>query len=226
MEYDFKTLTYDSPTPSFSRPASGPSSAAAAHSMYGRPLSLYPKIGGGSAQSSAGHGGVPARNPPFLNAPASPTSSGIGIRVAIKPEYKITPPPPLLPGLGEIPRSNFHFDFEFERNFIAETMKENPNWSRLGLENSMNKPTEAASSHGPSTDPIVSKYIAAGLSRDAVPLAVANYGDNPTKVKEFANGFTLLREMGFSSNNVAEALFMNDNDTEKALAHFLNNNTS
>lgn len=35
---------------------------------------------------------------------------------------------------------------------------------------------------GPFADPIVSKYIAAGLSREAVPLAVANYGDNPTKV--------------------------------------------
>lgn len=35
---------------------------------------------------------------------------------------------------------------------------------------------------GPPADPIVSKYISAGLSREAVPLAVANYGDNPTKV--------------------------------------------
>ncbi|KAL5710152.1 Small ribosomal subunit protein eS25x [Ranunculus cassubicifolius] len=31
-------------------------------------------------------------------------------------------------------------------------------------------------------DLVVSKYIASGLSREAVPLAVANYGDNPTKV--------------------------------------------
>ncbi|XP_075494214.1 uncharacterized protein LOC142531827 [Primulina tabacum] len=226
MEYDFKTRTYDSPTPSYIRASSGPSSAAAAHPMYGQPASLYPKIGGGSSQSVSSHGGVPGRNPPFQNAPAPPTSSGIGIRVAIKPEYKITPPPPLLPQLGEIPRSNFHFDFEFERNIIAEAMKENPNWSRLGLENFTSKPTEAPSSHGLSADPIVSKYIAAGLSREAVPLAVANYGDNAAKVKEFTNGFTLLREMGFSSNNVAEALFMYDNDTDKALAHFLNNNTS
>lgn len=35
---------------------------------------------------------------------------------------------------------------------------------------------------GSVADPIVSKYIASGLSREAVPLAVANYGDNPTKV--------------------------------------------
>lgn len=35
---------------------------------------------------------------------------------------------------------------------------------------------------GPVSDPIVSKYIALGLNREAVPIAVANYGDNPTKV--------------------------------------------
>ncbi|KZV25378.1 hypothetical protein F511_07262 [Dorcoceras hygrometricum] len=67
------------------------------------------------------------------------------LRETIKPEYKITPPPPLLPQLGDIPRSNFHFDFEFERNVIS-AVKENPNWSKLGVENFMNKPTEAASS--------------------------------------------------------------------------------
>lgn len=36
---------------------------------------------------------------------------------------------------------------------------------------------------GSSADPVVTKYIATGLSREAVPVAVANYGDNPTKVR-------------------------------------------
>lgn len=45
------------------------------------------------------------------------------------------------------------------------------------------------------------------------------------QVKEFANGYTLLREMGFSSNSVVEALLMYDNDTDKAVAHFLNSST-
>jgi hypothetical protein len=35
---------------------------------------------------------------------------------------------------------------------------------------------------GPTADPVVRKYISMGLNRDAVPLAVANYGDNPPKV--------------------------------------------
>lgn len=181
--------------------------------------SLYPHIGGAGSGTAATH----ARNhPPFHHAPPPPSNPGLGIRVAIKPEYRITPPPTLLPQLGEIPRSDFHFDFEFERNVLTEAVKENPNWNRLGIENVLPKATEPASSYGPMADPVVSKYIAAGLNREAVPLAVAKFGDNPVKVKEFVNGYALLREMGFSSNNVAEALLMYDNDTDKALAHFLN----
>ncbi|XP_057798611.1 uncharacterized protein LOC131014603 [Salvia miltiorrhiza] len=223
MEYDFRKRTappYDSNTPSYGRAPStaAASSAAASHPVYGQQSLLYPKIGSSGPQSATPH----VRNAPFHHAPLPPSNSGIGIRVAIKPEYRITPPPPLLPHLGEIPRSNFHFDFEFERNVLTEAVKENPNWGRLGIDNAPPKANEPTPSYGPAADPVVSKYIAAGLSREAVPLAVANYGDNPSKVKEFANGFTLLREMGFSSNNVAEALIMYDNDTDKALAQLIN----
>lgn len=35
---------------------------------------------------------------------------------------------------------------------------------------------------GSGSDPVVSRYIALGLNREAVHIAVANYGDNPTKV--------------------------------------------
>lgn len=35
-------------------------------------------------------------------------------------------------------------------------------------------------------DPVVSKYIASGLNRESVSLAVANYGDNPSKVTGLA----------------------------------------
>lgn len=31
-------------------------------------------------------------------------------------------------------------------------------------------------------DPVVMKYAASGINREAVNIAVANYGDNPTKV--------------------------------------------
>ncbi|KAH0978827.1 hypothetical protein GBA52_006004 [Prunus armeniaca] len=157
--------------------------------------------------------------------PSSSSSSGLGIRVTIKPEYRITPPPNFSFQVGDIPRSSFQFDFEFERKVLAELEKETQNWAKLGLENPPQRPVESPSSSGSVADPIVSKYIASGLSREAVPIAVANYGDNPTKVREFAKSFTQLREMGFAPNDVAEALIMYENDTDKAVAHFLNSSS-
>ncbi|MED6155722.1 hypothetical protein PIB30_007587 [Stylosanthes scabra] len=196
------------------------SSSASSTSMYG-PQPLYPKIG------PHPHAAV-GRPSPYQQAPAPPpsSSSGLGIKVTIKPEYRITPPPHLSPHIGDIPRSNFQFDFGLEKKIMAEAQKDNPNWSKFGTENLPTRVSESMSTLSSSprvsvADPIVSKYIAMGLNREAVPIAVANYGDNPTKVQEFVNAYTLLREMGFSSNSVTEALVMHDNDTDKALAHFL-----
>ncbi|XP_022764264.1 uncharacterized protein LOC111309487 [Durio zibethinus] len=224
MDYDFRSRTgppYNAQIPTYRQQpiSSSSSSMPSSHPMYGP--SLYPKIG------QPAHTVVPpAPHTSVFRQTSSPSSSsGLGIRVALKPEYRITPPPMLSPQVGDIPRSNFQFDFEFERKILAEADKESMNWSRLGLENLPSKPIESTSSSGSNSDPVVSKYIASGLSRDAVTVAVANYGDNPTKVREFVNGFNLLREMGFSSNNVAEALIMYDNDTDKALAHFLNSSS-
>lgn len=39
-------------------------------------------------------------------------------------------------------------------------------------------------------DPVVMKYAASGLNPEAVNIAVANYGDNPTKVL-YHNIFTI-----------------------------------
>ncbi|KAF5732403.1 hypothetical protein HS088_TW18G01098 [Tripterygium wilfordii] len=218
MDYDFRNRAsspYDSQIPMYRQAAV--SSAPSSHPMYGQ--SLYPKVG------QPGHNGFPpvGRHPSHsqTSAPSS-SSSGLGIRVALKPEYRILPPPQLSPQIGDIPRINFRFDFELERKILAEAEKESQNWSKFGLENLPSRTPEKTSSMGSPADPVVSKYIASGLNREAVPIAVANYGDNPTKVQEFVKGYTLLREMGFSTNNVAEALLMYDNDTDKALAHFLN----
>ncbi|XP_047325599.1 uncharacterized protein LOC124929312 isoform X2 [Impatiens glandulifera] len=217
MEYDFRN-TATPYEPQSLRPATS-SSASSAHPMYG-PSTHYPRIGqsGHSLQQPTN-----ARTSSVHHNSSSP-ASGLGIRVALKQEYRITPPPQLFPKFGDIPRSTFQFDFDLERKILAELEKETQNWSKLGLENiSSNNNTAATSSMGSVTDnPVISKYIASGLSREAVPFAVAHYGDNPTKVKEFVNGYTLLREMGFSSKNVSEVLIMYENDTDKALAHFLN----
>ncbi|KAF2312197.1 hypothetical protein P3X46_030501 [Hevea brasiliensis] len=218
MDYDFRNRAaspYDKQIPIYR--ASSSSSAPSSHPMYGQ--SLYPRIG------QQGHTAVPpaGRHSSYHQTSApSHSSSGLGIRVAVKPEYRITPPPQLSPQVGDIPRSSFHFDFELERKILAEAEKESLNWSKFGLENLPSKTTESTSSLGSAVDPVVRKYISSGLNCEAVPHAVANYGDNPTKVQEFVNGYNLLREMGFETSNVVEALLMYDNDTQKALARFLN----
>ncbi|CAM8944828.1 hypothetical protein QQ045_014770 [Rhodiola kirilowii] len=207
MNYDYRNTT-SAPYTSLNPPAhSRPSNHQPTHG------SLYPTVGHPASPSySSSH-----------HQPAAPSSSsGLGIRVAMKPEYRITPPPQMLSQSGDIPRSTFEFDFQLEKRIMAEVDKDPHNWSRVVSDLFPTKPQEATSSAaGLGRDPIVSKYIATGLRGEAVPLAVANYGDNPTKVKEFVEGYNCLREMGFSSNNVAEALVMYDNDTDKAIAHFL-----
>ncbi|VVB15809.1 unnamed protein product [Arabis nemorensis] len=214
MDYDFRNKSGPSP---YGRPmygtASPSPSPASTHPMYG-----YPKIG----QHPPPFFPPPERNSSFQhNSPPFPSSSssGLGIKVTLKPEYRITPPPQLLPRVGDIPRSSFQFDFGLDRKVLAEAEKENPDWSKFGTENPPTKFPEPTPSMG--VDPVVMKYSASGLNREAVNIAVANYGDNPTKVQEFANGFTAIREMGFPINAVADALFMFENDTEKALAHLL-----
>ncbi|CAH2070132.1 unnamed protein product, partial [Thlaspi arvense] len=231
----FETMDYDirnKSGPPYGRPMYGPPSTspspASSHPMYAPSPSGYPKIG-----QQSGHGQPffppPERNSSFQHSsspfPPSSSSSGLGIKVTLKPEYRITPPPHLLPRAGDIPRSGFQFDFGLEKKVLAEAEKDNPDWSKFGTENPppANFPDPPTPSAG--VDPVVMKYAASGLNREAVSIAVANYGDNPTKVQEFANGFTAIREMGFPTNAVADALFMFENDTEKALAHLLHGST-
>eukprot|EP00850_Spirogloea_muscicola_P013931 SM000097S24784 [mRNA] locus=s97:258114:258630:+ [translate_table: standard] len=67
-------------------------------------------------------------------------------------------------------------------------------------------------------DPVVNKYATMGLRMEAVVLAVATYGDVQNKVVDFCSAYGQLTEMGFSSEAVAGALAMYDNDRERALA--------
>nr|CAD1822256.1 unnamed protein product [Ananas comosus var. bracteatus] len=216
MEYDYRNRTgsnmYRPP------PGGGAASGAAAPPQY-------PRMGQGAAavappppQHSRG---APYHNPSPSSSSSAPPSSGLGIKVAIKPEYQITPPPQLAQPMPEVPRSTFKFDFEFEKRILAEAEKESQNWSRFAAENPSSKPA-ASTLPTPGGDPVVEKYVASGLGREAISFAVLNYGDNPVKVREFVKGYNLLREMGFASKNVAEVLASYDNDTDKAIAHFLN----
>ncbi|ERM96591.1 uncharacterized protein LOC18424526 [Amborella trichopoda] len=211
MDYDFRkgASPYDS---SSAIPMYRPPSSYGAH---GSP-SYYP------APNRIAHtSGPPVSRPPPVPTTSSSPSSSLGIRVAIKPAYRITPPPQLSPQMAEIPRCSFLFDFEFERKILAEAEKESQNWSKIATETpSSSKPTESGTQES-AADQLVNKYAALGLNREAVSFAVANYGDNANKVREFVSSYNLLREMGFASTNVARVLVMYDNDRDKALAHFL-----
>ncbi|CAN6441173.1 unnamed protein product [Victoria cruziana] len=178
--------------------------------------SFYPRIG---QQTDPSIG----RAPPAPMPVSSAAPSGLGIRVAIKPEYRIAPPPALSPQMAEIPRSAFEFDFDFERKILTEAEKDSPNWSSILGENGPPSRTAETSSLTSSIprDPLVSKFVALGLSAEAVTLAVKAYGDNPTKIREFVTSYNRLREMGFAANTVAEVLAKYDNDMEKAVTHFL-----
>ncbi|CAK9185097.1 unnamed protein product [Ilex paraguariensis] len=88
MDYDFRNiagLPYDPQVPMYRTTTTPSSSSSSSHPMYG-PSSLYPKISGHSVNP-------PAARPPSFHPTSSPSSSsGTGIRVALKPEYRITPP--------------------------------------------------------------------------------------------------------------------------------------
>lgn len=227
MDYDYRkgggssrghmggtaTTAYDGSRPIYRQPYD-----RAGVSPYGPgpgPSSYYPTVGQPV--------GPPVNRPPPPVPVSSSSSSGTGIRVAIKPEYRITPPPQLSPQIGEIPRSTFQFDFDFERKILAEAEKENQNWSRIASENVSRPKSGETSSLGSANDQVINKYVATGFNREAVSIAVATFGDNQNKVREFVTSYNLLREMGFPSHTVAGVLAMYDNDRDKALAHLLSN---
>lgn len=54
--------------------------------------------------------------------------------------------PHLLPHGGDIPRSNFQFDFGLEKKVLAEAGKDNPNWSKFGVDNLPTKASDTSSS--------------------------------------------------------------------------------
>lgn len=158
----------------------------------------------------------PSRPPPPV--PVQSPSSGTGIRVALKPEYQVAPPPLLLPLNGDVPHSTFQFNFDLERKILAEAEKGAKAWNR-------STPTAGHPSKGKESnlvqDPILNKYTAMGLNKEAVVLALAAFGDVQNKVVDFVTSYNLLREMGFPSDDIAGALAMYDNDKERTLQHFV-----
>ncbi|KAH7434028.1 hypothetical protein KP509_07G097700 [Ceratopteris richardii] len=161
--------------------------------------------------------GPPYGRPP----PPVPTNAPnrTGIRVTLKPEYRLASPPELLPLMDEIPQSTFQFDFSVERRILEEARKESITFTGSSRRpSSLNRISEAAST-GAAEDPVVSKYMSMGLNREAVVLAITTYGDVQTKVMDFVKSYERLREMGFQPAKIADALGRYDNDMERASAH-------
>ncbi|KAK4749720.1 hypothetical protein SAY87_027169 [Trapa incisa] len=191
------------------------------HRLYRSWPAIYPRV-------ADQYGHVATESHPSLSpAHPPPSSVGLAIRIMIKPEYRIPPLPQLSPLDESIPGSSFQFDFDFERKILAEAEQGSHNWGPVGKDNLPSRASESCPSTrpAPTGDPIISKYVASGLNPEAVPFAVSAYGDNSTKVQEFVNGYSLLREMGFPSSSIAEALIIYGNDRDKALAHFLNSSS-
>lgn len=197
---------------SYPHPDSSPSLNNNRQQQHQPPRYSYPQL----AQPV----GPPYGRPP-PPVPSTNPSSRTGIRVALKPEYRLSPPPQLLPLPDEIPQSNVQFDFDLERKILEEAQKEGQPGSSRRLPMSLSRASEAAAATAATEDPIVSKYTMMGLNRDAVVLAIATYGDVQSKVMDFVQSYNVLREVGFEPDKIAGALSMFDNDKERASAYLI-----
>ncbi|XVE58418.1 hypothetical protein DITRI_Ditri04bG0168300 [Diplodiscus trichospermus] len=122
---DYRTgSAYDAQIPMYRQQPT--SSSSSGQPIYG--TSLYPRIG------QPAHSVVPPppRTSSFHQTSSPSFSSGLGIRVALKPEYRILLRLSCRPKLGIF--------------LEAISNKGSMNWSRLGLENFPSKRTESTSS--------------------------------------------------------------------------------
>ncbi|XP_054788947.1 uncharacterized protein LOC129294551 [Prosopis cineraria] len=130
LDSDFRTRLGPPPhNGQFPMHRSAASPSRATNQMPGP--SVYSKVG------LPGHAAVsPVGRPSSHHHTATHSPSlELGIKVAVKPEYKITSPPHLSLHAGDLPWSNFQFDFVSERKILAEAEKDSPNWSSFGVEN-------------------------------------------------------------------------------------------
>ena len=167
---------------------------------------------------------------------------GAGIRLAIPPEFSLTPPRGV-PSVGEEPTATedavfeSRFDVRRERDVLREECGgEGTDAGASGRD--ADGRTDGQASGGCSTrsndptsldatvrriarepdPPEIDKYTRTGYPRDAVLYAVATWGDDESKVVDFCEGFRRGAEMGLDGPTLAGALAACDNDVERAVA--------
>ena len=167
---------------------------------------------------------------------------GAGIRLAVPPEFSLTPPRGV-PSVGEEPTATedaafeSRFDVRRERDVLREECGGEgtdagasgrdaggraDGHDGVGGPSGSNDPTSLdATVRRIAREPDsaeIDKYTRAGYPRDAVVHAVAMWGDDESKVVDFCEGFRRGTEMGLDGPTLAGALAACDNDVERAVA--------
>ena len=167
---------------------------------------------------------------------------GAGIRLAIPPEFSLTPPRGV-PSVGEEPTATedavfeSRFDVRRERDVLREECGgEGTDAGASGRDADGRADGQASGgcstrSNDPTSldatvrriarepdPPEIDKYTRTGYPRDAVLYAVATWGDDESKVVDFCEGFRRGAEMGLDGPTLAGALAACDNDVERSVA--------
>eukprot|EP00898_Chlorokybus_atmophyticus_P005098 jgi/Chlat1/558/Chrsp103S01133 len=196
----------------------------------GRTGSVYPRVNSTS----------PAVAVPVRAAAAAAAAGGAGgVRVVMKPEYRMTITPDVRGDASQLGRSpSFRqpaslpvFDFDLERRVVAaaEALRD----STADIEGTHGQAGPAAvegaeamaqmpvTPHVSEQERVIAKYAQHGFRRQEVILALLAYGDNFEKVLSFCRHFNAIKEMGFSSPAVAGALMLYGEDRDAAITHLL-----
>ena len=171
---------------------------------------------------------------------------GAGIRLAVPPEFSLTPRG--VPSVGEEPTATEDAAFEsrFDVRRERDVLREECGWreptraprggtrpvARTGSYKTLARTTGTGTGTGTPplwTRPCVASRAsptrprsistnARGYPRDAATFAVAMWGDDESKVVDFCEGFARGTEMGLDGPTLAGALAACDNDVERAVA--------
>lgn len=179
-------------------PRASSSSYAAPHShQHSGGGSAYGATQGNGPSTAGSDSGAAGYNFPLL-------------RVHIADPYRTHPPVMIGPGMDDIERAQFSFDFDLERRLTSDSSRSQSNYA-------------AQASTSQITDPfsrILQHFVEQGLSREEVTLALAaqkgRLEGQDVQVADFCKAFKALKSMGFPPDVIAGALIVHANDLQAA----------